>query len=105
MKRHDRATVCYQRERYIRRRRAQFARWLGDTDWGPFDEDGYRIHHLRGAPRPLDVRQAEFWDGRRMGMLSKSNGTCSCWMCRDRKTCMDRARLKLELWRELRAAR
>lgn len=92
MKRHDRATVRNQRERYKRRRRAQFARWMGDYDYG------------HRPPRPLEARIMEFWTPTRVGRFAKWNGVCSCWMCQPRKTRMDRARRKQELRRELTCA-
>lgn len=81
MQRHTRAEIRHQRQRYITRRLKQFARWLSEYDWGPYDEFGHSLYSQRGAPRPLDVRRAEFWDGRRVGKLSKWNGSCNCWMC------------------------
>lgn len=92
MKRHDRATVRYQRERYKRRRRVQFARWLGEYDYG------------HQEPRSLEARMEEFWTPARVGRFAKWNGVCSCWMCQPRKARQDRARLKQGLWRELTCA-
>lgn len=90
-----RAELRYQRERIIARRRRQFARWVGDDDRGPIDARGYVIERCK-EPRPLDVRQDEYWSGRRLGMLSKWNGACTCWICASRKYRHDRAKRKRE---------
>jgi hypothetical protein len=91
-----RAYLRHHRARIIARRRRQFARWVGEYDHGPCDENGHFDNNWRECPRPLDVREAEYWQGRRLGMLSKWNGACTCWICASRKYRLYRAKRKRE---------
>lgn len=73
MHRHERAEVRYQRERMIKHRRRQFARWLGDADYGTFDDHGHWTGWIQ-QPRPWEIREVEFWSGWRLGIMAKWNG-------------------------------
>ncbi len=82
MLRHTRSHSRYQRQRYIARRRRRFQGWVSRFDpltSRGLEEGGY-IRIL--PPRPLELREAEFWRPRVLGRLSKWNGTCAHLLCR-----------------------
>lgn len=80
----SRAYYRHQRRRYIARRRRAFNHWVS------INYDSKMREHA--GPRPLEVREKEFWNPRRVGRLAKWNGVCSCRSCRSVRKLFSRYR-------------
>ena len=96
--RHTRDHIYTERLRHIHRREQLFRSLWTSRDFHYDLIDG-RV--VRRPPRPKEVVDAEFWNPNRVGKFAKWNGTCSCGMCRAKKTRQDRPRLKREFRKDL----